>query len=226
VDDTSLFGLPPGTQSQVSIGLTRTTLNHPIFPTSGSRQNITLETNGGILGGSGSFQRLLADGAWRVPVHQSEDGTQSGTQFSLGVKMRAGIIFGSADDFPFDRFWMGGVNFGEQLRGYDETSITPFGYYPERASGISDISRLGDAFLALTADYSMNLGDNLVVSSFFDAGNVWRSPGDIDPTRLFRGAGFGLQLVTPFGPIGVDYAYGFDKTVPGWQFHFKMGPGF
>ena len=48
---------------------------------------------------------------------------------------------------------------------------------------------------------------------------------EIDPSRLYRGAGFGVQLVTPFGPIGLDYAYGFDKARPGWQLHFKMGPG-
>ena len=64
------------------------------------------------------------------------------------------------------------------------------------------------------------------VSFFYDAGNVWRKPGDFDPTRMFRGAGVGMSLVTPFGPIGLDYAYGFDKTTPGWQLHFRMGPGF
>ena len=41
-----------------------------------------------------------------------------------------------------------------------------------------------------------------------------------------RGAGLGVQLVTPFGPIGLDYAYGFDKTRPGWQLHFRMGQGY
>ena len=40
-----------------------------------------------------------------------------------------------------------------------------------------------------------------------------------------RGAGFGVQIVTPFGPIGLDYAYGFDKFEPGWQLHFRMGAG-
>jgi outer membrane translocation and assembly module TamA len=64
------------------------------------------------------------------------------------------------------------------------------------------------------------------VSTFLDAGNVWQDAAQVDPSQLFRGAGVGLQLVTPFGPIGLDYAYGFDKTEPGWQLHFRMGPGF
>jgi outer membrane translocation and assembly module TamA len=72
----------------------------------------------------------------------------------------------------------------------------------------------------------MRVSQMISASAFFDAGNLWREPRDIDPTRLFRGAGVGVQIVTPFGPIGVDYAYGFDKTVPGWQLHFRMGPGY
>jgi outer membrane protein insertion porin family len=54
---------------------------------------------------------------------------------------------------------------------------------------------------------------------------VWAEPGDADPSHMFRGAGIGAMLMTPFGPIGIDYAYGFDKPEPGWQFHFKMGGG-
>jgi outer membrane protein insertion porin family len=227
VDDQSVFGLPPGTQSQVSLGLTRTTLNHPLFPSQGSRQSLSLEMNGGVLGGDGTFQKVSAEGTWRVPIGELGGGGMGGSSntFSLGLAVRTGIVLGDASDFPFDRFWMGGVNFGEVLRGYDETSITPLGYYPERSGTVSDIDRLGNAFLGLTADYSLKVGDQMQVSSFFDAGNVWRSPRNMDPTQLFRGAGVGIQIVTPFGPIGLDYAYGFDKTTPGWQFHFRMGGG-
>jgi outer membrane translocation and assembly module TamA len=38
--------------------------------------------------------------------------------------------------------------------------------------------------------------------------------------------------VTPLGPIGIDYAYGFDKVdilgqpAPGWKLHFKLGQFF
>ena len=147
-------------------------------------------------------------------------------RFALGLSMKAGAVFGDASAFPFDRFWMGGVQFGQALRGYGETAITPLGYFPERATDIVDIDRLGNAFLTVTAEYALRLNDQISLSAFYDAGNLWRDPWDIDPTKLFRGAGFGLQLVTPFGPIGLDYAYGFDKPIPGWQLHFRMGPGF
>jgi outer membrane translocation and assembly module TamA len=36
-------------------------------------------------------------------------------------------------------------------------------------------------------------------------------------------------MLSPLGPIGIDYAYGFDRRDllgnrnPGWKFHFKLG---
>lgn len=227
VDDTSLFGRPPGVQSQFSVGVTRATLDHPLFPTLGSRQNINIEQNGGILGGDGNFTRVLGDGTWWVPVGRlGGDPAGGGVRFALGLTLRGGAVFGDAGAFPFDRFWMGGVQFGQNLRGYDETSITPLGYFPERSGGISDIDRLGDAFFSLTAEYALRLNSQIGMGVFYDAGSVWADPRDFDPTSLYRGAGFGVQIVTPFGPIGLDYAYGFDKPIPGWKLHFRMGPGF
>jgi outer membrane protein insertion porin family len=228
VDDSSLFGLPPGTQSTLTFGITRSQLNHPLFPTMGSRQSWSTELNGGLLGGDGDFVKHLAEGAWYLPAGQFGGGPGGGRPIltTLGLHLKAGAVFGDVTRFPFDRFWMGGVQFGEQLRGYDETSITPLGYFPERSRDIADISRLGNAFLLLTAEYAVRVNDNLSLSTFYEAGNIWADPRSVDPTRLFRGAGIGIQLVTPFGPIGLDYAYGFDKDEPGWQLHFKMGAGF
>jgi len=231
VEDTSLFGRPPGLQSQVSLTLTRQTLDHPLFPTVGSRQNVVVELNGGVLGGNGDFTKVLTEANWWLPVGSMTDsegqGPNQGPRFALGLTLRAGSVFGDAGAFPFDRFWMGGVQFGQNLRGYDETSITPQGWFPEgRTAGITEIDRLGDAFFSLTAEFALRASDQFGASLFYDAGNVWREPSDIDPTRLYRGAGIAVQVVTPFGPIGLDYAYGFDKTEPGWQLHFRMGPGF
>jgi outer membrane protein insertion porin family len=228
VDDNSLFGLPPGIQSTFSLGVTRSTLNHPLFPTSGSKQSFNIDFNGGPLGGDGDFTKYSAEASWYVPAGQIGGNTPGSRpiQFALGLNLRSGAIFGNVDRFPFDRFWMGGVQFGQQLRGYDETSITPYGYYPERSRELADIQRLGNAYLVATAEYAIRFNDNLSLSAFYDAGNLWTDPFEVDPSRLFRGAGLGVQLVTPFGPLGLDYAYGFDKTQPGWQLHFRMGPGY
>ena len=226
VDDTSLFGLPPGTQSTLLLGVVRSTVNHPVFPTVGSRQSWNAELNGGLLGGDGNFSKHTIEGTWWVPVAQLGQGGPGGgggPQLALGLSFRGGAIFGDVSAFPFDRFWMGGVQFGQRLRGYDETAITPLGHFEREAAGIQDVDRLADAFLAVSAEYALRISAMASISAFFEAGNVWARPQDMDPTRLFRGAGFGVMLVTPFGPIGLDYGYGFDKAIPGWQFHFNMG---
>jgi outer membrane protein insertion porin family len=223
-EDTSLFGRPPGTQSQLSVGVRRSSLNNPLFPSAGSEQSWTTEFNGGILGGDGDFTRHLAEATWWIPVAEVGGG-QGGRPiiFALGLSARTGWVVGNADNFPFDRFWLGGVQFGQPLRGYDETTITPFGYFDRSSAAIADIDRLGSAYLVLGLEHAVRLNDNISVSAFYEAGNTWRSVREVDPSRLFRGAGLGVQLVTPFGPIGIDYAYGFDRPVPGWQLHFRMG---
>ncbi len=227
-ESAGLFGLPPGVQSTISLGLSRNRLNHPLFPTNGTSQLIQAELSGGPLGGDGNFQKYTASGSWYVPVGQVGGG-QPGTRpirFALGFSAEAGVLFGDASRFPFERFWMGGVQFGRPLRGYDETTVTPLGYRARGAPGVSLEDRFGDAYLRLSAEYAVRFNDNLSLSLFYDAGGVWREPGQINPTRLLRGAGVGVTLVTPFGPLGLDYAYGFDKTTPGWQLHFKLGQGF
>jgi outer membrane protein insertion porin family len=200
-------------------------LNHPIFPTVGSRQSVNIAFTGGPLGGDGKFIKYTADGSWWLPIGSpgGEGGAAGGTVFAIGMTMRFGALQGHHDPFPFDRFWMGGVQFGEQLRGYSETTVTPFGYFDEGSRAINDINRLGSAFFSMTTEVAMRLGGQMSLSLFMDAGNVWRSAAEINPTQLFRGAGVGVQLVTPFGPFGLDFAYGFDKPEPGWQLHFRLG---
>jgi outer membrane protein insertion porin family len=227
-ESSTLFSLPPGVQSTVSLGLQRMALDHPIFPTIGTRLELDASFSGGPLGGDGEFQKYSVNGAWYVPVG-SLGGGQPGTRpvrFTLGLGLEAGALFGDASRFPFDRFWMGGVQFGRPLRGYEETTVTPRGFIPRDAIGVPLDARFGDAYMRLSAEYAVRFTDNISVGAFYDAGNVWRSPAEMNPTKLFRGAGVGLMLVTPFGPLGLDYAYGFDRDQPGWQLHFKFGQGF
>ena len=227
-DVSSIFSLPPGVQSTVTLGMTRTTVDHPTFPSVGTRQEVLAELSGGVLGGDGDFQKYTASSSWYAPV-AALGGDQPGSRpirLVLGLTAEAGALLGDASRFPFERFWMGGVQFGRPLRGYDETGVTPLGVFDENSRQISTDQRFGDAYLRLSADLSMRLTDQISLSTFYDAGNVWREPGQINPARLVRGAGFGVSLVTPFGPLGIDWAYGFDKPVPGWQLHFKFGQGF
>ena len=219
---TSIFCLPNATASTLSLSLARDTKNHPLFPTTGTRQSVSVEQTGGPLGGNGNYQKLFAQTEWWVPTGRLGSGPQA-PQMALGLSARAGTIFGDVGLFPFERFYVGGVMFGQPLRGYQESSIGPRGY-SENCNNNLELGCLGDAFFTVTGEYALRLTDALSVSAFADAGNVFGSVGEFNTSRLFRGAGVGVTLVTPFlGAIGIDAAYGFDRPDPGWEIHFKLG---
>ncbi len=201
------------------------------FASAGSMQTFTAQFNGGPLGGSTNFQRYTAEMRNYSTLAQFGGGEPGSAPMKLifGLTARAGALFGDAGPFFFSqKFAMGGTQYGEQLRGYDEFSITPQGYVPETNQNAS-LSSFGNAFFSATAELGIRFNQMLYADLFYDAGNVYQNPRDFDPTRLFRGAGIGVSIVTPLGPLGLDWAYGFDRVDelgrkdPKWQLHFKLG---
>ncbi len=201
------------------------------FPVAGTYFNVGGELNGGVLGGTGEYQKIDLEGRWYAPLGTLGGGGQlgQGVQFVLGLTAKSGFIFGDAGPFFTELYSMGGVQFGTPLRGYNEFSITPDGYDPRASTGQASVNAFGKSFAAFTVEAGARISGALYVDAFLDAGNVYRSARQYDPTRLFRGAGFGAAVVSPLGPLGIDIAYGFDKTdvfgrpAPGWQLHFKLG---
>jgi len=221
----NVFCLPPATASTVSLSLGRDTRNHNLFPTQGTSQNISIAQTGGVIGGDGNFQKLLADAQWWVPAGTIGSGPRP-MRLAVGLSVRTGTVFGNVERFPFERFFVGGVMQGEPLRGYGEFTVGPRGY--SQGCNKSLVQEcLGDSFVTVSGEYALRVSDMLSLHVFGDAGNVFNDVQEFDPTRLFRGAGVGGTIVTPFlGAIGVDAAYGFDKPKPGWELHFKLGTGF
>jgi outer membrane protein insertion porin family len=201
------------------------------FPTGGSLTNVSGELNGGFLGGTGDYQKLQFEGRYYAPLGTMGGGGQlgAGVQFVLGLTAKSGFIFGDAGPFFTELYSLGGVQYGIPLRGYDEFSITPDGFDPSASGNDASPNAFGKSFAAFTVEAGARISQSLYVDAFFDAGNVYRSSRQWDPTRLFRGAGFGAAVISPLGPIGVDLGYGFDKVdgngnpAPGWQLHFKLG---
>ncbi len=201
------------------------------FPMAGVHENVRVDLNGGPLGGSASFERVTAETHGYQPLFTFGKGlTAQPMTLVLGLTARAGAVFGDPGPFFVSQsFTLGGVQYGEPLRGYEEFSITPFGFVPNADQFQATRASFGNAFFRTTAELGLRVSQQLYLDTFYDAGNLWEQPRDFDPTRLFRGAGFGASLVTPLGPLGVDLGYGFDRTDangkpdPGWQVHFKFG---
>jgi outer membrane protein assembly factor BamA len=200
------------------------------FATAGSYHSVALNLNGPFGTGTARFQRLDLEGRWYAPVARFGGGpTVGGIRTVLGLTARSGFVFGDPGPFFRQLYAMGGTQYGLPLRGYDEFSVTPQGYNPAASLGGVPRNAFGQSFFLMTGEFGVRFSQQFYAAAFYDAGNVWASTAGFNPTRLFRGAGIGVSLITPLGPIGLDYAYGFDKVdlagrnAPGWKFHFRIG---
>lgn len=236
VSDLDAFGLGPdseglitqGTRSTVSVRLVRDTRVGGLFPTGGNRNQVAFRKTGGFLGGDGDYNTWLFDSEWFSRVAQIGGGPGSvPIEVVASLNFKAGLVFG---DNPFfvERYFVGGTQVGQRVRGYEEATITPLGHVPRNAP-VNSLARVGESYFTTSAMFGIKLTDNIFASTFVDAGNLWSSAAEFNPTDLLVGAGVGVSLVTPFGPVGLDYAYGFDRRDvlgrpdPGWQLHFRFG---
>lgn len=197
----------PRWTSTVRLNFTRDSRDRQMFASRGSRNSLTGEFAGGVLGGNIGFQKYLIDSSWYVP---------SFWRFIFFLRARVGMVTSLAGDEPpaYELFELGGTGF-YGVRGYgSETIVARNGY--ETVGGRS--------MLILTAEYRCRIIDQLQLALFADAGNTWDSWSSSDFSDLNRGAGIGIRIEVPMlGVIGFDYAYGFDGPERGWEPHFQFG---
>ena len=217
-------------RTQLGVQIMRDTRIDLPFPTGGSMHSAGVTFNGPFGTGTASFQRFDLEGNWFTPVARIGGGpTVGGIKLVIGLKAKSGFVVGNSGPFFTQLFTMGGTQYGIPLRGYDEFSITPAGFNPTGSASTASQGAFGKSYFAMTAEFGARLTPQIYASTFYDAGNVWATAAGFNPTRLFRGAGFGVAMITPLGPLGLDLAYGFDRTDvlgrpnPEWKVHFKIG---
>ena len=226
-----VFGCNNCLRSTIGATITRDTRVDLPFPSAGTMHQVGLAQSGGPLGGTGDFQRVDLQGHWYTTLAHLGAARTGGMKVVLGLSARSGLVFGDAPFFN-QLFAMGGTQFGIPLRGYDEFSITPRGFDPTTSGNIANPRAFGKAFLAMTGEVGVRLSGSIYLSTFLDAGNVWANAADYNPARLMRGAGVGLSMISPVGPLGIALAYGFDRRdaagqpAPGWKVHFSIGNTF
>ena len=152
--------------------------------------------------------------------------------FVLMTRVELGLL-GSYNRFkksPFETYYVGGdgmsgysTGYAEEtigLRGYDNGSLTPYGYE-------------GYAYdrMSLELRYPFLLGNTTIYGlGFLEAGNAWDDTRKFNPFDMKRSAGLGVRIFLPMvGMMGIDWAYGFDNVFGkrgGSQFHFILGQEF
>ncbi len=229
--------------------LTRSSVNEPIFPTTGSTYSFSIAATPPIsLLSNKDYTKLNETEKFRwIEYHKwkfdAENYSKLFGKFVLATKVRFGYlgyynkIIGYS---PFERFMVGGSglnSFGQigteiiSMRGYPDRSIT------ENAVGSSTTSG-ATIFNKYTCEVRYPVTNSpsasIYLQTFVEAGNAWVNTRNFNPFDLKRTAGVGVRLFLPmFGLLGLDYAYGFDwKTLnrgltdkPA-QFHFFIGQQF
>jgi outer membrane protein insertion porin family len=219
------------TRSSLGLSVARDTRIGLPFAVAGSSTTISGEQSGGILGGTGNYQKVDLEGRWYTPLGRLGGADQfgGGVQFTLGFTAKSGFITGNAGPFYTELYSMGGVQYGIPLRGYEEFAITPNGFDPSAGGSQAQPSSFGKSYAAFTLEAGARISQSLYVDLFSDAGNVYRRVREYNPTRLFRSIGVGAAVISPLGPLGLDLGYGLDRTdilgrpKPGWQLHFRLG---
>ena len=134
---------------------------------------------------------------------------------------------------PFETFYVGGdgmtgysSSYATEtiaLRGYENGSLTPYGYEGYAYSRLS---------LELRYPLMLETSTSIYALGFLEGGNAWADAKKFNPFDMKRSAGVGVRIFLPMiGMMGIDWAYGFDKVwgrkdYSGSQFHFIIGQEF
>lgn len=227
INDISTYGSSwylPGKNTEITISqrLSRLSINHMFFPSSGSKFELSNSFAMGALG-LGSIDYLKTELNYEMynPIFNFEGSDR--VVMMLGTKI--GYIAGlEANNMisPIELFYMG----GNGLSGF---AVTPLRGYPDRSIGNDYGNRIMTKYTA-EIRFAITLNPMpIYFYGFAEAGNVWDELKFTDPFNLKRSAGVGVQMfVNPIGILGFSYGYGFDRVndgigPSGWRFLFHLG---
>ncbi|HEX3000183.1 MAG TPA: BamA/TamA family outer membrane protein, partial [Armatimonadota bacterium] len=183
-----------GRVNSVTLRGIRNTRDIDINPHRGCLYSTSAEFAGKVLGGEWAFTKLGTDLRRYFPVGKAKpDGSN---QKVLAVRLMGGFSLGN---LPLsENYWIGG---SESLRGYREDEFH------------------GDRMLLLSSEMRVPFGANLQGVTFFDCGYAWPDGTNFSLGDLKPAVGVGLRVVTPLGPLRLDYGYGKE----GGRSHFSIG---
>ena len=227
--------------------LTRNSLDAPIFPTTGSNIQLTIQ-------GTPPYS-LFNNINYNLPPTQEQVyhfveyykvkyDAQWFQKIYGKLVLMSQIRFGFLGEYnssvpasPFERFKLGGDGMQSYqylqgsdiigLRGYQNFTIVPIGsnYNANTNPGSTIYNKFT---FELRHPVISSQSATIFVLAFAEGGNVWNSFDQYNPFNVRRSAGFGARVFLPiFGLLGLDYGYGFDKIpgIPGankGQFAFSI----
>jgi len=195
--------------SAVTLSLIRDTTNDYIFPSKGTKANISVTQAGGPLQGDASYTQYGASLFAYYPLP---------LDVVFGVKSRIGYIQGhDGVEIPiFSRYVLGGIN---SLRG--------FRYIGPTNPGTEDVIG-GTTMLIFNVEmvFPFIKESGMKIVAFYDAGNAWNDRYYLDDLR--QSVGLGIRWYSPIGPLRLEYGHIInrkglnDDSTGRWEFTIGM----
>ena len=220
----------------------RTSIDVPIFSTTGSILNFSVEATPPwhLFRGERDWANLPArERYYLLEYHKWKFRVET---FSKLTRVKLPLVFYARAQFgfmglynrdigqsPFERFYLGGDGImGFNLDGRELIALR--GYNQPNIGG-----RFGNTIMAkytfeLRQPLTLSPAATLWLHGFAEAGNAWSQFENFNPFSMVRSFGAGVRIFLPMlGLLGVDYGYGIDN-VPfvknKGNFHFMIGQQF
>ena len=159
-------------------------------PHRGSLHRASLEAAHPALGGNVEFAKAELSTSWFFSWLPP-------TVFAVSGRLGLATPFGGTQSLPIgDRFFTGGST---SVRGFPENRLGPLDAAGNPVGG--------EALAVLSAEWRFPLWRWVSGAAFIDSGTVTPEVGDLSFSAFKSGAGAGLRVATPVGPIRFDAAY-------------------
>ena len=233
----------------LSVALTRTSTDNPLFPRHGSEftLSLTMTPPWSLFDGkdyknlatdytSANYQQEQQDKYRWIEYHKWKFKTRTYTAltsdqkcFVLMTRVEMGLLgaYNKYKKSPFETYYMGGDGMSGYSTSYAEETIGLRGY--ENGS-LTPYGQEGYAYDRFTLElrYPFMLGNTTIYGlTFLEAGNAWTEVKNFNPFEMKRSAGAGVRIFLPMvGLMGIDWAWGFDKVYQGTSSEQRGGSNF
>ena len=240
------FIMSNGVANELSfkVALSRSTVDQPIYPRSGSEFSavLTLTPPYSLWDGRDysdssmpdrvrykwiEYHRWQLNARWFLPISRNNK-----LVLMAGAEMGFLGHYNKNKVSPFERFEVGGDGMSGytiygvdiiRLRGYENGALDPTNDYS-----------IGYNKYTMELRYPVILKESsqIYVLGFLEGGNGFDSWKSFSPFKIKRSAGLGVRIYLPIvGLLGLDWGWGFDAPAgstrrSGSQFHFTMGQTF
>ena len=200
--------------SSLSPTIYYSTVDSPIFPTSGTKYLVNYGYSGGFLGGDISMHKIKLQFVKFIPLwkHKHTIGIQAVYQGLKG--------FGKNEVPIYERYFLGGE---QSIRGYDIYRIGPRN---ENGAVLG-----GTKAFFVNLEYQVPITPEFSVALYYDMGNAYDKGVPISLKNFYSSTGVEVKVFIPMlnVPFRLIFAYNsrlLFSTDSHFAFRFAVGPSF